>query len=230
MGGQGLDARGPHHPANQVPGPLVRPGSRAAHDPGQAAAVQHPAQPSPRRSADVARGSGRLAAATCFAVLAVGIAADIAANWWVQQLASRQEAPASLPPLPDRFTEPSVPLTLLEAFSKIAVGQGPREMLAGGANRQLPAAPTGVPLSAEPALPPSLSGASTLGMWLVTLYLLVAGPEQASWTDPGPGTSREDLQGLLPRHERRATTPSLVAFACLKMADDSAAVTDAYPL
>ena len=135
-----------------------------------------------------------IGALACLGILALEWLADTVSMWWIKRLAAQQDVPITLPSRPNRFTDPSLPLTLYEAFSKVATGQGlPRP--AGTPPVQVPAMPEGsfLPPAGDP-LPvtqPVPTNASALGWLVVLAYLYASGQAAATasgGTGHGPGT------------------------------------------
>jgi len=130
-----------------------------------------------------------IGALACLGILALEWLADTVSTWWIKRLAAQQDVPVTLPPRPNRFTDPSLPLTLYEAFSKVATGEGlPRPV--GSPPVQVPAMPEGsfLPVAGDP-LPvtqPVPANASALG-WLVVLAYLYAGGQGAATASGGTG-------------------------------------------
>jgi hypothetical protein len=61
-------------------------------------------------------------AAICLAILALRWLADVSSAWWVTRPAERQGVSVELPPRRNPFTEPSVTLTMFEAFCTMIGG------------------------------------------------------------------------------------------------------------
>jgi hypothetical protein len=132
-------------------------------------------------------------AAVCLAILALRWAADTASMWWVRRLAAQQDVPVVLPPRRNRFTEPSVALTLFESFAKAATGQWERRPADPSPAGQIPVlldVSSGPPVGPVP--PPSVlsSQPSALGVLLVLAYFLMSGHEETA-ADTAAG-SRDD--------------------------------------
>ena len=127
-------------------------------------------------------------AAVCLGVLVLRWLADTAALWWMRHLAAQQDVPVTLPAKPNRFTEPSLTLTMFEVLTAAATGQlpalAPAPLDAGREEDILPKPSPSPAIARAPLQPVATSNASALGMMLFITYYLISGQQTA----PHPGT------------------------------------------
>ena len=128
-------------------------------------------------------------AAVCLSILTLRWLADVSSEWWVRRQAARQGVNVELPPRRDPFSEPSVTLTLLQAFCSLIGGPRPlpplpAQPVAPGPSQPEPAAATAEPAAAQFPAPSAGFPPGGLAAAVAALCIMFA---QAKHHDPGPG-------------------------------------------
>jgi len=134
-----------------------------------------------------------LSAAICVALLGLRWLADACSAWWIQRQADRQGASVVLPPRRNPFTEPSVVLSLLEAFCARAVGEPLRQPSKDSAPDEVRTVPSTEPPAvtekpglsrhvARPVVAPESASGLPFGLVVALCLALAQGPT----ANPGP--------------------------------------------